>query len=162
MPVITNEAELMIALNEIVAEVMPSIQKNISDELDKNILQYVYFEDYYPNKYYYNKTGIPTFGFRKAFQWEDDPLSRAAISKILYYNWESMVSDPSTYLHGDPKHGDNREELADDLNVSGYDNGILGGKIRARYWDITMDDLLSGTIENWFKTQFASYGIIKT
>ena len=42
--------ELMIALNEIVAEVMPSIQKNISDELDKNILQYVYFEDYYPGE----------------------------------------------------------------------------------------------------------------
>ena len=162
MTVITNDLELIAALNDITNEVMPVVQKNISEELDKNIMSLVYELDYFPNKYYYNKTGQPTWQFRHAFQWMDDPMSMAGISKILYYNWGSLQADEATYLHADPTHGDNREMLAEYLDVEGYDNGILGGKLRGAYWKNTMDDLLSGTIEGWIKKEFSNYGITKT
>jgi len=162
MPFITNDIELAAVLNEIVDKIMPIVQKNISEELHENILKWVYYEDYFPNKYYYNKTGIPTWQFLNSFLWKDNPISTLGSSKILYYAWETLSFDPLTALHGSERGGDARENLAEILDVEGYDKGIFGGKLRGAFWKNTMDDLLSGTIESWFKTQFANYGVIKT
>lgn len=160
--VINNDLELMVALNEIVNEVMPPIQKEISEELDRNILGLIYYLDYFPNHYYLDKTGQPSWQFRYAFKWKDEPISNAGVSKILYYDWQSLSYRPEIFMHGSPQGGDARENLADILNIEGYDSGLFGGKLRGAFWKNTMDDLLSGTIENWFKKAFAGYNIIKT
>jgi len=162
MPFITNELELAAALNEIATEVMPKVQENISKELDENIYKLVYALDYFPNHYYLDKTGQPSWQFRYAFKWGDNPISNLGVSKILYYDWQSLTFEPSIFLHGSPQGGDARENLADILNVEGYDRGLFGGKLRGRFWDNTLNDLLSGTIQNWFRDEFKKFGITQT
>lgn len=158
---IDNPAKLKIELGNIAEEVITSVSKGISNLLRERIMKDVYEYDYYPNKYYYNKKGIPTFQFLNSFTWEKIDKSVAQITRKLFYNWASLKLDEKTFLHGSPQQGDMRQQLADILNVEGYDSGIFGGKLRQPYWDNLIQELFDdGGLDFLFSKELKKYGFI--
>jgi hypothetical protein len=73
-----------------------------------------------------------------------------------------MSYDEATFKHADPERGDQREQLAEALDVSGFDNGYFGGKLRGNFWKETLDDLFSGTLDDWFRTEMQSLGFMRS
>jgi hypothetical protein len=137
--------------------------------LQKMIWEKVYTRDYFPNMKYYTENiesgeygnAMPTFQFFRAFKWKKLVRSGGMISRELFYDWQSMKYDPKTFLHGNPKQGDMRDELADMLNVTGKDRGYFGGKEREPFWNITMAELFSGdTLRVLFEMAMSNYTIV--
>ena len=158
---ITNDAMLTSVLNTIAENVITIVSIKVLALLQKNIMALVY-ELGGPNHYYYNGSGVPTYQFLHAFKWDELQNSITKVTKTLFYDWASMEFNSALFLHGDPARGDQRQQLAEALDVEGWDNGILGGKQRGAYFKNTMDDLLGGTLNDWFREEFRNYGIIKT
>jgi hypothetical protein len=163
---IENSTQLRKALENIAIEAINVVSKDISDNnvlrpdnatslemgyLKRIIWEKTYTFDYFPNVVYYSKnieTGergnaMPTFQFFRAFKWRKIDKNSDGISRELFYDWKSMQYDPSTFLHGDPKRGDMREELADILNVDGTSAGYFQVKKRKPFWDITISEVNS-------------------
>jgi hypothetical protein len=149
----------------IATEAIESVSKDIADNdsiepeenvgfLQKMIWEKTYSFEYYPNKMYYNNTKNATFQFYRAFRWKKIERSLTEVKRELFYDWESMRTDPATFLHADPSGTDMREQLADILNVSGE----AGDKQRQPFWDITIADLFAaGGIKDLFDSALNKY-----
>jgi len=155
-PVGMQQEMLQIArlATEYISETVLGLLKNVF------IMSFVYEEGGLPNALYWDKivpgrisvheyedeeigSAMPTFEFMEAWKLSKAKLMPAGqgITQTLYYDWPSMTFDPETFLHGDPEHGDLREDLARILNVEGNDAGFFGGKERRPYWDLFIEDL---------------------
>jgi hypothetical protein len=158
---IINDIQLATELTKLTETAINNVSDKVLTLLRDNIIKLVYELDYWPNRYYYDNSGIPTYEFLNAFKWEAIKNNITDVSRLLFYDWLSMRTDPSTFLHSDPNSSDNRESLAEALDVEGYDNGFLGGKLRGAYWKNTMDELLSGTLDDWFRIEMQALGFIR-
>lgn len=164
--VITTSLELSIILENIAEEVINDVAEEVLKIVKERIMLDVYKFDYFPNKRYWNDTGMPTFQFLNAFQWQNGFDRRiGGISKLFSYRPETMEYDPFTSLHGNLI-DDLREELAGILNVSGKDeNNVYGGKRRQPYWDNILYELFStsegqvGGLDVLFTKAFQKRGI---
>lgn len=159
MPDIKNNTMLVKMLSKVASEVIFQVSSDMLEVLANDIMEYTY--GVLPNAYYYNGTGMPTFQFLEAFKLSDVQQKMNEIVTELYYDWQTMDYDPSTYLHGTTWSGDLRQELADILNVSGYTG--FSNKDREPYWDIFIQDMFSGGLEKLFdkytKQEFKKFGI---
>jgi hypothetical protein len=158
---IQNQGDLTNLLQGIAEEVINSVADKILAEVRDNIMKYVY-ELGGPNHYYMGGTGEPSYQFLNAFKWEQMKKSITSVTRNLFYDWQGMTWDADSYFHADPERGDQREQLADALNVEGFDNGFFGGKLRGSFWNQTIRDLFSGTLDDWFKEELLKRGFIKT
>jgi hypothetical protein len=165
LPVITNSTQLISALRTIAAEAIEQVSKDISDNdsiepeenvgfLQRMIWEKTYNFEYYPNKMYYNGTRNATFQFYRAFKWKKIEWGLMSIKRELFYDWQSMKFDPTTFLHADALGNDMREQLADILNI----NGTAGRKLREPFWDITINDLfINDGIKGLFDSALNKY-----
>ena len=148
---IHNNLELLSALEIIATTAINKVSKDTTRLLRQRIMEDTYTYDYYPNKFYYNGKKLPTFQFLNAFKWSGtkpgSQMGQRTVENTLAYDWESLVFDPATFLHGSFKWGDMRRDLAILLNVSGVAEGGIGNKNRAPYWDNFLRELFSS--DNW-------------
>jgi hypothetical protein len=161
--IIQNSKDLRLALIAIANSVIVEVTNEIMKMLQNRIIEDVYEYDPMPRRWYYNKTGRPTYEFLRAFQWHDIKSTLTEITKELYYNWPSMNYDPKTYLHGSKTFGDLRHKLADILNVNGLDSFYnFTARERRPYWDNFIDQLFSGgeggEINSFFEKALRKYG----
>ena len=141
------------------SDMMQANDDDAQGVIQKSIWQNTYAYDYYPNKAYYLGTGIPTFQFFRAFKWRDTVITGDTVTKELYYDWESMLFDPYTGLHGFENIDgtfDLRESLADILNQYVEGDEELGVKGRRPFWDIAITDLfMDNDIETLFDSELS-------
>jgi hypothetical protein len=152
---ITNPIELHNALATILKDVINSVSKDLLKALQERIMMDVYLYDPRHNHWYYNKSGKPTMQFYNAFKWGDIAETVNDMTRELFYDWQSLKLDTATFLHGDPVRGDMRQQLADLLNVSGFDDGFFGGKLRNEFWTHFIDEFINDQKELDFL--FAKY-----
>lgn len=154
--IIENPVDLQRALTAIAKDVIGSVSNDLMKALQKRIMLDVYEYDPMPRRWYYDKTGRPTFEFLRAFKWEDIKETLSEISKTLFYDYASMGYEPEKFKHGSKLFGDLRERLADILNVNGMDSfNNWGGRERRAYWDNFINEFFADTHELDFL--FAKY-----
>jgi hypothetical protein len=152
------------ALAQIATEVIKSVSADMLNQLKQQIMLDTY--SHIPrNRYYYNKTGKPTFEFLHAWDWTAINSTISEITRTLFYDYTKMHFDAKTYLHGDEFHGDLREKLAELLNVEGWDEeNAFGGAQRHPYWTDYIDKMFSsaegGEINNLFEKYLAKYQFV--
>jgi hypothetical protein len=133
---INNSIELSLALKNMAKDAISSVSKELLKNLQNQILIDIYNFDPMPRRWYYNKTGRPTYEFLHAFRWQGIKEALDEISNTLWYDGLSMGYEPDKYKHGSAKFGDLREQLAEILNVNGVDAfNNFGGRERRAYWD---------------------------
>ena len=146
--IIENSSDLNFALKTIAKDVINSVSNDVMKKLQERIILDVYTADPRPNRYYYNKTGRPTYEFLRAFKFDKIKETVDEITETLFYDYASMRFDPKTFLHGSESLGDLRERLSDLLNVEGFDTeNSFGGKMRHPYWKNFIDELFADTHE---------------
>ena len=151
----------MLILSSIVEDVIDEVSNKILARLQWNIMKYTYMFDYFPNKIYFDNTGNPTFEFLHAWVRDDIRKAGKSLTRQIFYDYSNMKFDPKKYLHGSPSRGDEREKLAEILNVSGKP-GEWEAKERAPYWKITIEELFGGgLITQMFDDAFRKRGIIR-
>lgn len=143
MPDIKNNTQLVKLFSTIATAIIFQVSEEVLQILRKNIEEYTYKYGYWPNKEYYNETQYPTYQFLNAFEFTKIKKQLNTVLTELYYDWMSMEYDGETWLHGYPGE-DNRQTLADILNVDDYLGFSSHGKARKPYWDITIDELFNG------------------
>jgi hypothetical protein len=129
-----------------------------------NILGYTYGFNLgrIKNEMYWNETQEPTYEFLNSFEWTSTVDTPFGTTKKLYYNSDLMAYDPETYKHGSQKRGDQREVLADLLNVSGMDrDSDFGGRWREPFWNITLSEL-EKAIPDFFDDILYAQGFTRT
>jgi len=159
---IVNDEILNQILISSAEKIISSVSDKILTQLQDDIKRDIYTHDYFPNKYYVAGSGIPTFDFLRAWKWDVIRTDIMTTTRELYYDYLSMVYDPENFIHGN-RTMDKREELADDLNVSGIaNNSDFGRKERAPFWSNFLYEMLEeGQLESWFDEEFESMGFIK-
>jgi hypothetical protein len=184
---IRNDLILNQEMQNLIARVIDDVSKELMNILKEYIYNFVYLYDYFPNVAYYKPTkksekkkqerlwnkpevqsitwnrtsrgALPTFQFLNSFQWKPMQILIGEVTKELFYNWQSMKYDPNTGLHGSEFFGDLREQLADILNVTGWDEkNIWGGKQRNEFWNNFMNDIFNeGNLKIMFTKSFSKY-----
>ena len=126
---ITDSGMLTQVLGSIAQTAIANISDKILLQLQNDIKRDTYSHDYYPNHWYVGGSGIPTFDFLRAWKWDAIKSEIGNVTRELYYDYFNMIYDPENYIHGD-RTTDRREELAEDLNVSGIaTNSAFGKKV---------------------------------
>jgi hypothetical protein len=141
MPDIKNNNQLVKLFSTIATAIIFQVSEEVLEILRKNIEDYTYGE--LPNIEYYDGTGKPTYQFLNAFEFTKIKKQLNTVLTELWYDWMSMEYDGETWLHGYPGE-DNRQTLADILNVDDYLGFSSHGKPRKPYWDITINELFNG------------------
>lgn len=124
-----------------------TINKMLS-ELQRHILEDVYYYDYYPNKKYAYGSGHSTMDFLNAFKRTGVLKNKEALQASILYYYDTMRLDSKNKIHTDGNN-DLREELAELLNVK----GVFAKKKRNAYWDNFIDTVNSHLVE-WFEEGF--------
>ena len=163
MPTISAPSELKDLLGQMADRVILSVSEKALSQLRETIRRDTYLFGGFPNKFYVMGTGLPTFEFLRAWKWRNVKTSVSERVRELFYEYFSMTFDPENYIHGSVEHGDRREALAKDLNVSGIAlNSDFGGKERRPYWDNYIDEILyRGQLTKWFDEELLQFGFIK-
>jgi len=163
---ITNDAEMIAIMSGIASNVIKKVTDDMLFILQEHINDDTY--DPLPNAVYYidsSQKGMPTFQFRKAFEFTDIQKRMNEVVSELFYNWQNMDYDSYTYLHGSPYNGDMREKLADILNTDGSTG--FSNKIRKPYWDNFLNEMFDrGGLEKLFdvyiRQEFGKVGVMIT
>lgn len=149
---IKSEEELRAVLNVVISDVINKVSDRIIELLKENIKRYAVNQ---PSDWY-ERTGE----FENAFIWQDMKVELNGFSRKLIYDPSGMHFDPDTFTHGSPFGGDATATLMDILNVEGFTSS-LNWKFSHPYWSITISQLIDGRlIDNWFKEEFRSAGLI--
>ena len=115
---IQNDMQLASILNSLAQIAISNVSDKVLFQLQEDIKRDVYTHSYFPNRYYVGGSGIPTFDFLRAWKWNQMKTDITSVVKELFYDYFNMLYDPENFIHGN-RNFDRREELADDLNVSG-------------------------------------------
>jgi len=166
MTEIRNIRNIGKVLKDIAETSIKEVSKDVTKQVRANIMKYVYENEYFPNKHYYNGSGRPTFQFLRAFKWKPFSRSGNILSKKLFYDYESMTFNADTWLHGSnvPGWGDAREHLADILNINGRRSLLkIGDSYMAKkvkpYWDITIEELFDENgLSDMFDKELTKFG----
>lgn len=162
-------------MEEVTKEVFEIIAKKLYDKasglgvagkLAEAIQRDTYENEYFPNKVYYNQTGMPTYEFIKSWTWRDTVVALGTITKELYYDPSNMSFDANTWKHGSPFGGDARANLAEILDVNGYTSSLKApsgrpfSKKRKAYWtDNFIKSLFDDKeLEQMFDEEFSKRG----
>jgi hypothetical protein len=160
-----NDIQITSELMRIIEIIIPSVSDKILVSLQKHIREETYRENtpYFPNKYYLMGMGIPSFEFLDAWKWNSLPKSINSITRELAYNYLGMTYDPENFWHGD-RENDRREELAEDLNVTGTAlNSNFPGKPRLPYWSNFLWEMMEeDQVGKWFDEELFKFGFIRT
>lgn len=166
MPLIVkNIAQIRAKMEKDAEEILNEVSQLALKALRKSIIDNVYKYDYFPNVSYFDDTGRPTFEFLRAWEMDNPHWSTLtenikSISKKIFYTPKDMQFDPKKWLHGSFA-GDARDTLMDILNTATKGDGErtsnlkIGNsylsKRRKPYWDIFIEDMLSGgQLAKWF------------
>jgi hypothetical protein len=154
---IKSPTQLNTSLNKIINDVMKEVSDDITNALQKRILLDTY-QFGGPNKFYFKGTKKPTFEFLHSFKWHNIKKLADGITREMYYDYLSMRFDSYFFLHGSYAQGDMRRKLADALNITGIDNGTMGGKERRPFWDNFIKEMFDGDdISYFFHIRFSKY-----
>jgi hypothetical protein len=155
---------LKAALEKIATVVIKNVSKKILKLLQDNIKEYTYGA-HAPNKIYLNGSKRPSGEFLNAFQWKEIEKNINGVCRELFYNWQSMTTDEGGYKHSSVSENwpiDTRMQLADYLNVDGYDSSLWISVQRKPYWEITIKTLFEdGQLDRWFSEECKKQGLIR-
>ena len=152
---ITNEDTLVKVMGDICNDVIEKVSVKILNKLKETIKRDTY-ESHSPNVVY-----EPSMEFMNAWEWKPVQKAVKSLSTELFYHWQTMKTDPKTYKHIDyVSMQDNREKLADILNINGLEPGNPIAVFRYSFWNNFIADMtFGGEIMTMFDKEFASYGI---
>jgi hypothetical protein len=160
---IINESMLTQALNSIAQIAIVNVSDKVLKQLQDDIKRDVYEHSYFPNFYYVGGSGIPTFDFLRAWKWDAMKRDIMSATRELFYDYFNMIYDGENYIHGN-RTTDRREELAEDLNVSGsaLNQDFNTRKQRAPFWSNFLYEMFQeGQLETWFDEELLNLGFIK-
>jgi hypothetical protein len=160
---IRNEMDLKKVLETLATKIINNVSKKVLKLLQDNIKEYVY-NSHGPNAIYLNNTKKPSMEFFKAFQWHDIEKNINGVCRELFYNWQEMTTDEGGYKHSSVSKNwpiDTRMQLADYLNVDGYDSSLWISVQRKPYWEITIEQLENGLLDQWFDEEAKKIGLNK-
>jgi hypothetical protein len=158
---IANSSDLIRVLNPLLSKVVSNVEGQVRTLLREYIVKYTYqwdtevqfqinpgeddaVESGTINRYYFDKTGVPTYQFLNAWVWEKLSSRLNIVSSRLFNDPTLMAYDPSKYLHGSEETGDVRSEMADILNIAGGNKGDFPNKKqRMPYWDLLIEELFA-------------------
>lgn len=163
-----NENELLKHMSLIISRAIGRIILRMAADLKKQILEDVYYEDYFPNQMYFDDGGRPTGSRHPTWEflnsWDTSPVINRGneIYAELFFNPKKLSLDTDKWKHGSPISGDARDNLADILDLAfnnyqaGYTSGLMVGdrhmsKFRKPYWENFIKNMFDkGQIEEWF------------
>lgn len=148
MILVSNQKDLERLLQPKIERALNYTIDKMFDELQRHILEDVYYYDYFPNKSYAYGTGYPTMDFLNAFKRTSIKKINNGLAKSIFYYYQSMRVDSKNGIHSENGY-DMREKLAELLNVK----GVFGKKERNAYWDNFIYAVKEHLLE-WFEEGF--------
>lgn len=148
MQLASNQKQLEMLLQPRIEKALNYTIDKMYDELQRHILEDVYYYDYYPNKKYAYGSGYATMDFLNAFKRTEARKVDHGLARSILYYYQTMRTDSENGIHVNGTY-DLREDLATLLNVK----GMFAKKERNAYWNNFLDAVKEHLLE-WFKEGF--------
>ncbi len=154
---INTYAELENQMNKICESVINSVSDRMLQDL-KDIIKRDTYGSHGRNVVYES-----TYEFLNAWEWTPIKQATKTLSAELFYHWQNMRTEPTSYTHVDYVSGaDNRERLADILNIQGLEPGNPIAVFRYSFWnEYILNMFISGKIDSYFTQEFSKFNIKK-
>jgi len=152
---ISTYSELENQMNKICESVVDSVSELMLRDL-KEIIKKETYGSHGRNVVYES-----TFEFLEAWEWTPIRKATKELSRQLFYHWQTLKTNPATYTHVDYISGrDNREQLAEILNINGMEPGNPIAVFRYSFWNSYIVNMfLGGDILKYFDQEFGKLGI---
>jgi hypothetical protein len=145
-------------------KIISRVSKKVLKQLQDNIIEHVY-KSHPGNKVYFDGSRKPTMEFFNAWKWAELEKTVTGVCRELFYSWQDMGVNEGGYKHSSVSANwpiDTRMQLADYLNVDGYDSSLWISVKREPYFNITIKELFEdGLLDKWFDQEAKKIGFTK-